>query len=351
MIEYILQNTILTIHYITSDPQDQIFELAKTNPAIRPYYIGEKRLITLMMKLDADIVAMTMPDIETYHIKRSYVRKDIEYVYIPHGVGSTNLLMTKTSTDHYDTIFCTNEILKQEELGRERVYGVPHRKLLEIGYPLLDEMRRDYRNQKHVVHERKKILIAPSWQEDNIIDSCLEEMLDCLKGRGYDITVRPHPQEVRHKKQYIETLKEKYAKDGIEVQTDFSSNSTVFEADLLITDWSDISTEFSFTTDKPVLFINTPMKIMNPDYEQIDVTPLNILLRTQIGKSLELNELDQVPATVDELLSRTDYYQEEIEKLVQEHVYNLGKSARIAGTYLIRQIQKKISEKGEQNNG
>ena len=54
-----------------------------------PLYIGEKKLITLMMKLDADVVVMTMPDLENYHIKRSYIRKDIEYIYIPHGMDQS----------------------------------------------------------------------------------------------------------------------------------------------------------------------------------------------------------------------------------------------------------------------
>ena len=87
IIEYLLKYTNLTIHYITSDPGDAIFELEKNNPRIRAYYIGENKLITLMMKMDADMVVMTMPDLENYHIKRSYVRKDIEYVKIPHGMG------------------------------------------------------------------------------------------------------------------------------------------------------------------------------------------------------------------------------------------------------------------------
>ena len=70
-IEYLLAHTNITIHYITSDPNDQIFELEKKEPKIRGYYIGENKLITLMMKMDADIVVMTMPDLEKYHIKRS----------------------------------------------------------------------------------------------------------------------------------------------------------------------------------------------------------------------------------------------------------------------------------------
>ena len=135
---------------------------------------------------------------------------------------------------------------------------------------------------------------------------------------------------------------------GIVVQTDFSSNNTVFESDLLITDWSDISFEFAFTTDKPVLFIDTPMKIMNPDYEQIPVTPINILLRDQIGKRVRTDELEKLPAVAEYLLSHSDYYQDEIEKLVHEHIYHIDESARVSANYLIKQIQIKVSKKGEE---
>lgn len=345
VIDYILRNTNITIHYITSDPNDQVFELEKRQPRLRAYYIGENRLITLMMKMDADVVVMTMPDIETYHIKRSYVRKNIEYVYVAHGMGSTNLTLTKTSTDHFDTVICTGKTIMLEELKRETVFGVPHRTLIEGGYPLLDEMRRDYRSQNHTTHAPLKIMIAPSWQKDNIVDSCLDEMLELLKGHGYDITVRPHPQEVRHKRERLENLRKRYAKDGILVQTDFSSNSTVMEADLLITDWSDIGFEYAFTTNKPVLYIDTPMKIMNPDYEQINVVPINILLRDQIGQHLRLADIDHLPAVVEELFGAQVFYRERIEQLANEHIYHLDDSARVYANYLIQAIQNKIKEK------
>ena len=92
IIQYILEKTNLTIHYVTSDYHDKIFEHPDINNRIRAYYIGEKKLITLMMKMDADVVVMTMPDLDVYHIKKSYVRKDIEYVYVPHGMDSLNMI-------------------------------------------------------------------------------------------------------------------------------------------------------------------------------------------------------------------------------------------------------------------
>ncbi len=350
IIEYILEHTNITIHYVTSDPNDQIFRLAEQEPRIRPYYIGENKLITLMMKMDADVVAMTMTDIETYHIKRSYIRKDIEYVYIQHGIGSMNLTCTKTATDHYDTIFCVGKHQMAEELERERVYGVPKRKLLEIGYPMLDELRAAYDSGEHQKHDKPLILIGPSWQKDNIVDSCLEQILDQLNTGEFDIIVRPHPQEVRHKKQYMENLRQKYEKDGIIVQTDFSSNNPIMEADLLITDWSGISWEFAFTTRRPVLFIDTPMKVMNPDWQQIDVPPLNIALRDQIGKRLSLDELDRTLETARDLLGRSEEYHRNIEALAQEYVYNLGNSSEIAARYIIKTIRQKVEDKKEKQN-
>ena len=349
MIEYLLENTNLVIHYITSDPDDKIFELAKTQDKIRPYFIGEKRLITLMMKMEADVVVMTMPDLENYHIKRSYISKNIEYVYIPHGMDSLNLTMRTGSMDHYDTVFCVGKHQKEEIEKTEEVYGLPKKTLVDWGYSLLDEMRQDYAKLPHEENTVKKILIAPSWQQDNIVDSCLEQILDNLKGKGYQITVRPHPQHVRHRGEFMEQLKVKYEQDkDVEIQTDFSSNNTVFEADLMITDWSGIAYEYAYTTQKPVLFINTPMKIMNPEYQKIDTVPLNILLREEIGCSLNLDELNQLSDKVKMLLEcKADYY-EKIGSFVQEYVYNHGTSAEVGAKYMITAIQRKIKErKGE----
>lgn len=344
-IEYILQNSNVTIHYITSDPNDNIFNIAQTNPRIRAYYIGENRLITLMMRMDADVVVMTMPDIQNYHIKRSYVRKDIEYVYVQHGIGSISLTMRKGCVDHYDSIFCAGVHQKTEVQQTERVYNLPKKILVEVGYPLIDELRSAYEAEEHAENERKKILIAPSWQSENIIDSCLETILDKLKGKNYEIIVRPHPQEVRLKQDYMDVLKKKYTSENVEIQTDFSSNNPIQQADLLITDWSDISCEFAFSTLKPVLFINTPMKIMNPEYQKIPTEPINIALRDKVGKNLDMDKLDLLPETVEYLLTHTQQYREQIDHVSDMYLYNHGTSSTVGGKYIIEAMQRQIIRK------
>lgn len=345
---YIINNTNITIHYITSDPDDKIFEMAKTEPKIKPYYIGEKKLITLMMKMDSDVVVMTMPDIENYHIKRSYLRKDIDYVYVPHGIDSLNMTLRKGALDHYDTVLCIGPDHVEEITKTEEVFNLPKKRLIKCGYALIEEMRDEYQKMPKKENEVKTILIAPSWQKDNIVDSCLEEILSVLKDGKYRIIVRPHPQHVRHRAEQMAHFEEKYAdNDNIIIQTDFSSDDTVFSADMLISDWSGIAFEYAFTTQKPVVFINTPMKIMNPDYEKIDTVPLNIGLREKIGRSVNTDELDKLPEIIDYLMDNSELYYDKIGEILNESIYNLGDSASVGAKYIIDSIKQKINERNE----
>lgn len=337
IIEIILHKTDIIIHYITSDPADEVFKLQSDN--FQVYYIGEKKLIVLMMKMDADMVVMTMPDLQKYHIKRSMVRDDIEYVYIDHGIGSINLMLRKHALDYFDTIFASNDISYRELKEQEKQYGLTPRNIVKYGFCLIDNMIREYESQPVIENEVKTILIAPSWQEDNLLDLCIDQILDQLLGKGYHIIVRPHPQYVRHCYEKLELLKQRYAQyDDFTLQTDFSSNDTVFNADILMTDWSGIAYEYSFTTLKPSLFIDTPMKVMNPDYKEIDVVPFDIEIRNQIGLSVSVDHLEELDSVVRKLLYSEDYQKENMKALRDKYLYNVSKSAKVGADYLIRRL-------------
>ena len=342
VIEFILAKTDIVIHYITSDPNDEVFKLASDN--FQVYYIGENKLIVLMMKMEADIVVMTMPDLQKYHIKRSLVKNDIEYIYMDHAVASANLTLRKHALDAFDTIFATNELMKLEMRKMEEVYGLKEKNVVEYGYSLIDNMIENY-EKSHSADEKKpegyipEILIAPSWQEDNIMDSCIDKILDEVLGKGYHVTVRPHPQHVRHFEERLLALGEKYkSHDDFELQMDFSSNKTVFDADVLITDWSGIAYEYSFTTLKPTLFINTPMKIMNPDYKEIDINPFDIEARDQVGISVDMDKLDTLSDSVHRLLTEEVYSKESLKNVREKYLYNVGKSAKVGGTYIVKKL-------------
>ncbi len=346
-IDYVLVHSDLVIHYVTSDINDQIFE--KDNPRIITYYIGPIALIQFMMLMDADMVVMTMPDLEKFQIKRSLVRKDIEYIYLDHGMTSLHLMLREGALDHFDTIFCYGPNHIREVRETEHVYDLPKKRLVKTGYPLLDSMLKAADALGDIENDPKKILIAPSWQKDNILELCPDDVIRPLLDAGYHVIARPHPEFVKRFPDKVKALIRQYddAGDAFEFQTSFASNKTVYTADLVITDWSTIANEFSYATKKPSLFINTPMKIMNPNYQKIPCVPLDISLRDDIGISLDIDQLDQLPAIVANLIERKDFYREYITAVVQQNIYDVGNGAQGGGSYIVNTLnaRKKTREK------
>ena len=336
VIEAIQRRTDIIIHYISSDPEDEIFSLE--NDSFHTYYIEEK-LMVLMMRMDADIVVMTTPDLQKYYIKRSMVRDDVEYVYIDHGMNSVNLMLRKGALDAFDTVFCSNDSVLQEIRAQEKVYGLKPKTLVKYGYAMIDRMIRTYSDQPPVKNEPPVILIAPSWQEDNIMDICIDGILRNLLPLQLQVIVRPHPQYVRHYPEKLDALRKNYRDfTNFCLQEDFSSNQTVFNADILVTDWSGIAYEYAFTTLKPCLFINTPMKVMNPDYRDIGLEPFDLVIRNQIGIALQPKETDQIADAIERLLHEPVFSKESIANLRDKSLYNVGCAASVGADYLIRRL-------------
>lgn len=345
VIEYLLSHSNVIIHYVTNDPNDKIFELAKEQPRIRPYYIGPKKIITLMMKMDAQIVVMTTPDLENYYIKRSYVRKDTEYIYLCHGVMSTTMCMRKGAYDHFDTVMCVGQHQIDEIRETEAMYHLPAKNLVPCGYGMLDNMLAAYEKMPEEAHAQKRILIAPSWQEGNILESCIEELVQQLYGEGRFVVVRPHPEFIKRFPGKMEAIAAKFQNLDpklFSLETDFSSNVTIYTADIVITDWSGIAQEFAFTTKRPVLLINTPMKVLNPEYVKYEHQPLDITLRPELGRTLELDEISKAGAAVEELLENRAYYAEKLDEITHRCVFNLGSSGAAAGRYILKKISKPV---------
>lgn len=344
VIDYLLLKSSVVIHYVTNDPKDQIFEIAKTNPRIKPYYIGENKLITLMMKMDADIVVMTCPDINNYHIKKSYVRKDIEYIYMFHYPLSTHMVLHTGALDHYDTIFCVGEFQFDEIRAQERVYKLPEKKLIAAGYGQLEQLYEKYTSMQPVKREKPKVLIAPSWQYDNILDSCLDELLDNLLGKGYELVIRPHPEYVKRYKPSMDRIVAKYKEkigDDFKFELDFTSNDSLFDSDVIITDWSGTAYEFSFITGKPSVFIDTKPKINNPDYEKLGIEPLEFTLRDEVGIRVSPQNLEGISDKINELIKNGDGYSKKILGIREKYIANFGESGKVGGRYILNQIKER----------
>ena len=211
LIEELLTRSNLAIHYVTNDYNDKIFEIAEKQPRIKPYYIGLKKTAILMMLVETDIFIMTTPDLDKYYLKRSFIKKDTEYIYVPHDSMSVHMGFSEGALDAFDTIFCSGNHVKSEVQATEKVYNLKNKKLVEFGFPLLDNLVNSVKEQNKLKKsgDKKEILIAPSWQEDNILDSCIDEIIEKLYSKEYHITVRPHPEYVKRYNYKMTQLVEK----------------------------------------------------------------------------------------------------------------------------------------------
>lgn len=356
-IKYLLTNSTAVIHYVTNDPNDQVFDISKTVPRLVPYYIGQQRAITLMMKMDADIVVLTLEDLENYYIKRSYLRKDIEYVFFFHHMTSTHLVTRKGALDHYDTIMCVGPHQVKEIRKAEELYSTPKKKLVECGSALLDKdilRYDDLVNSGKAHNDIPVVLIAPSWQEDNILDSCIDSMIEGLLPVDAKIIVRPHPEYTKRYGARWKALQARWEKVPVEklyFEQDFSSDETIWTSDVLVTDWSSVFCEFSFSTGKPSVFIDTPMKVVNPEWEELGIEPTDITLRNRLGVSLPPERADELGKVVAEMIEHQADWHDKVFAVRDETIFNVGRSSEVAGEYLLaRGLEIQAAGSGSGNN-
>ena len=180
-------------------------------------------------------------------------------------------------------------------------------------------------------------------------------MLKGLLGHGWKVVVRPHPEYTKRYRPRWEALQARYAdvpESELYFEKDFSSNTTIFTSDILVTDWSSVFCEFSFSTLKPCIFVDTPMKVNNPEWEKITAEPTDITLRNRVGVSFAPENAEQIGETVERMLESQAEWAGRIEQTRSELIFNVGHGGEAAGEYLLeamleKQEAKKSAEEGE----
>ena len=175
-----------------------------------------------------------------------------------------------------------------------------------------------------------------------------------MLGRGFSVIVRPHPEYTKRYHARWESLQQRYAswsRDDIYFEQDFSTSDSVYDADVLVTDWSSIACEFSFTTMKPCVFVDTPMKVTNPDWEELGIEPADLAIRNQIGASLAMEELPRLGDVVEDMVARPEAWRNRIEEVRSRMIYHKGRGGEIAGAYLLDRMLAKQGDRAVEASG
>ena len=324
--------------YVTSQIDDPILKLE--NEYLKIFYVSPLiGQILFFNYLKCERIFLTMPDVGNYHLKKSNNCK--VYTYIFHAPTSLNMLYKHRALFNYDEFFFVGEHQYKEFSEYIEKYNLKNKKLFKIGYFRLDEISKNKTENRQ--NPIKKIIIAPTFGKFNLINLCGAKIIEHLIQHKFEVILRPHIQSLtstlsasKYDNIEIKKIEKKFKKfDNFKIQkTNFSNTDGLSESDYLITDWSGVGIEYAFAYERPVIYIDTPRKILNVKFNDIPSEPLEVTIRDKIGIVVAIQEVDQILDKIGDLSKNYDNYVTKIKKLRKEIIYNYQHSADYAFSQL-----------------
>ncbi len=335
IIDYLLANSRQAICFISSDPNDPGLSINK--PQYNSFVIGEGHVrTTFFAALNTKILVMTMPDLNLFHIRRS---PQTQYVaYIHHSIVSCHMAYRKGAFDHFDAIFCAGPHHENEIRAIEKHQGLKPKQLIKHGYGRLDAIlaKSKYTHSKTLAAKPYRILLAPSWGEQAVLETIGNEVIDILLAAAFHVTVRPHPQTYKLHPQRLAQIKQQYTRhDNFLLEEGISSQTALHQSHVMISDWSGAAFDYAFGLEKPVLFIDVTKKINNPEYTSLNTPVLEETIRSQIGKVVATNQLQAIPDMLHELINNKTDFHTKILQARKQWVFNISKSGKMGALALL----------------
>ena len=331
-----LLNQQIAVTYVTSDEKDP--GLLKQSSGYRSIYIGKGFFRILFFQyLKAKMIILTMMDLNNLELKRSI--HPVHYVYIFHSLTSTHMVDTEQSFDHYDTILCAGPHQKKEIELRENNKGLIRKNLISYGYPRLEKL---IQLNAPPDNDRKVILLAPTWGENSIINLVGMEICSTIIEQGYSLILRPHHETFKRSPDLIDEIEKTFSNhESFKLVKEMGDSESLLQSDLLICDWSGTAIEYALGLDKPIIFIDIPPRVRNPNWNEIQSEPLEMSIREKVGSIISPSKLEELPMAIAQLLNNDHAFSDRIKSLREEFVYNLGDSETV-GPEEIKKLLKKL---------
>jgi len=321
------------ICYVTSVKNDPILSINDKN--ILAFYIGDGIVRSkFFLELKAKILIMDMPDLDSFHIKRSKTFP-VHYIYIFHSMFSVHSYLRKGAVDNYDTIFCVGEHHKKEILETEKIYGLKPKKLVDYGFGRLDTLLRERNNfKKEKLNTDNLIIIAPTYGDNNLLKICGVKLIKILLDSNFKVLLRPHFRIFKESEDVIRIIRDKFQNNNnFFLEEGIIKPETFHSSRCMISDWSGISLEYAFIFERPIIYIDVPKKELNTEAHKISLTPIEVSIRKKIGHLVDPDNLIKIPKIILEI--NDESRGEQIRDIRSKTVFNIDKSASIGADYII----------------
>lgn len=327
LVRGVLSSSNIHVCYISSDKNDP--GLFLKHPNYKSFEIDEGFVRNwLFENIETDVMVMTMPDLHQYQVKKS--KHKVHYVYVQHSMVSLHMTYRKGAFDYYNTIFCAGPHHIKEIRAIEKKYKLPKKILVEHGYARLDSIinkAKTHNVKDKVVKNNKHVLLAPSWGTNGVIETEIgKKIVDTLISHGHKVTLRPHPETIKSSKDIINIIVKKHCANPLFFyEANVDGENSLHDSDIMISDWSGAALDYAFGLDKPVLFIDVKRKVNNPDYIELNIEPIEVMIREKIGMVINVNDVDTI---CDKLNCNMDSYS-------NAHIFNIGNSDSVGSKHII----------------
>jgi hypothetical protein len=195
------------------------------------------------------------------HVSGYFPKDESERIQLFHGVSFRNMAVRRDVLV-YDRLFLTGPYMRrlftETQMLRDR-----DPRLVNIGFPKLDRLvdgsldRRALLKRLGFSGRRPVILYAPTGQKDNSLEHTGEAVIERLRATGkYDILIKLHDHPRDRSTDWSQRLKpllDRHTK----LATGLDVVPYMYAADLLLTDASSVSNEYSLL-DRPMVFLDVP---------------------------------------------------------------------------------------------
>ena len=267
LIEFLIERLSRTVCHVTSEHVRAAARRARAG--LHTFRIRPGAVCTwFFQNVKADVMVLTMLDLQNFHLKRSI--HPVRYIYVFHSMGSTHMVDHANSYDHYDSLFCVGPHHVAEIRRRE----APPRPHAQAPVPARLSPARAPRRVRRRCRGRRSgpttVLLAPTWGEHSTLHVCGEPLIAALLNADIRVILRPHYQTARLAPRVVDGLVARFGADPRFGHVDrMAESDSLLESDVLISDWSAMAIEYALGLGKPVLFVDVPPRVRNPNYAEL----------------------------------------------------------------------------------
>jgi CDP-glycerol glycerophosphotransferase (TagB/SpsB family) len=224
---------------------------------------------------------------------------------------------------------------------------LPVKDLKLVGIPYMDDMAARLDSVGAAEPHERTVLLAPSWGDSALFGVYGGKIIEKLLETGYHVIVRPHPQSFKSEKELMDKLMEKFPNsDKLEWNRDSDNFEVLRRSDILVSDFSGVTFDFSLIYDKPVIY-TTPNFDLGPyDAWWMEEPLWTTTILPHIGAELTEDKMDSLKELIDTCIE-DPRYAEGRKKAKEETWANAGAGAKAVADYL----QEKLATLTEKKEG